>query len=249
MSYQPSGSPLALFGAGGGVDRHGIVSLKIPYWVSNIIDAYSFFPSDLNSLGLPCVGRQIAQSEEGGYKVDFLFDGASDTYTFASDTTTFSLDVTMSDDPIQSHPAFGDTKAAIGIGTKYGWDPIKKEFAQFLPATPQTNPLSGQNQTTANTPNPLYGTQSYLAVGATYEQSFASRSILQSWFLGIGAIVSRPPGIVNFQLPAGAQTRNWLYLAPKIVLRGNVIQVTLRWMMSGPAGWNTDVYSKGQLGG
>ena len=63
---------------------------------------------------------------------------------------------------------------------------------------------------------------------------------------GIGAI-GTPSGIQAFPLPRGAGKRNWIKLAPMIRKKGNCVQVTERWMLSGPRGWAAAVYGQAQL--
>ena len=66
---------------------------------------------------------------------------------------------------------------------------------------------------------------------------------------GIGTIVDKPPGIEQFKLPGAAKKRNWLKLAPKIKRRGNAVEITEEYMLSGPNGWLRDVYGQAQLEG
>ena len=63
---------------------------------------------------------------------------------------------------------------------------------------------------------------------------------------GVGT-VQTPPSIGKFNLP-NLGKRNWLKLAPKVRMRGNSIEITLEYMLSGPLGWFTEIYSVAQLG-
>ena len=67
-----------------------------------------------------------------------------------------------------------------------------------------------------------------------------------SIFHAIGTVQS-PPQIGKFNLP-GLGQRNWLKLAPKVRMRGNTIEITMEYMLSGPLGWFPEIYSTGQLG-
>ena len=232
-------SPLQLLGLGGSVDRTGIVSVDVPMWVGSLGEALSV--SVPLGLGVPLVSRNFKQSEDGGYEVTLHFEGMEDTGP-KEDETTFEFDVSMSEDPVEAHPNFD------AISEKYGWDDVEKAFPKFSPGT-STSDGSALDKKSKAKKNPLYGTESYLSVGAVFRKTYASRTIPAGLLRGIGAIVDRPPDIGQFQIPSTGSKRNWLKLAPKIRRRGNSVEVTEEWMLSGPNGWNTDIYSSGQLDG
>lgn len=232
-----SADPLQLLGTGGGVDKNGIVSVDVPMWVATLGEALRA-SVDLG-LGIPLVSRNFKQSEEGGYEVTLHYEGLEDEAK--DDQTTFEFDVSMSEDPIESHPNFD------AIAEKYGWDEVEKAFPKFPPGG--TSDGGALSKKTKAKKNPLYGTESYLAVGAIFRKTYATRTIPPGVLRGIGSIVERPPDIGQFRLPSTGSKRNWLKLAPKIRRRGNSVEVTEEWMLSGPNGWNKDIYSSGQLDG
>jgi len=232
-------TPLQLLGLGGSVDRTGIVSVDVPMWVATLSEALSV--SAPLGLGIPLVSRNFKQSEDGGYEVTLHFEGMEGTGP-KEDETTFEFDVSMSEDPIEAHPNFD------AISEKYGWDEVEKAFPKFPPGT-ATSDGSALGKKSKAKKNPLYGTESFLSVGAVFRKTYASRTIPAGVLRGIGAIVERPPNIGQFQIPSTGSKRNWLKLAPKIRRRGNSVEVTEEWMLSGPNGWNSDVYSSGQLDG
>jgi hypothetical protein len=232
-------TPLQLLGLGGSVDRTGIVSVDVPMWVATLSEALSV--SAPLGLGVPLVSRNFKQSEDGGYEVTLHFEGMEGTAP-KEDETTFEFDVSMSEDPIEAHPNFD------AISEKYGWDEVEKAFPKFPPGT-ATSDGSALGKKSKAKKNPLYGTESFLSVGAVFRKTYASLTIPAGVLRGIGAIVERPPNIGQFQIPSTGSKRNWLKLAPKIRRRGNSVEVTEEWMLSGPNGWNSDVYSSGQLDG
>lgn len=233
-----SADPLQLLGISGGVDRNGVLSVDVPMWVATLREALSVRP-DID-LGIPLVSRSFKQSEEGGYEVTVHYEGL-DGKEPADDQITFEFDISMSDDPIEAHPNF-DT-----IAEKYGWDEVERSFPKFPPE--QTSEGNALGKKSKAKKNPLYGTESYLAVGAVFRKTYAVRAIPAGLLHGIGGIVSRPPDIGQFRMPATGSKRNWLKLAPKIRRRGNSVEITEEWMLSGPNGWNQDIYSAGQLDG
>lgn len=157
------------------------------------------------------------------------------------DDVTFEIDGSMSEDPIETHPSF------LGLlKSKYGWDQNERRFAETIGSSGGGDTaLSGEKK--AGKANPLFGTDSWLAVGAIYRRTYAARAIPPSAFFGIGTITSRPPDIGQFNMPSLGK-RNWLKLAPKIVRTGNAIRISEEWMLSGPNGWLTQIYNAGQLG-
>ena len=231
-----SADPLQLLGLGGAVDRNGVVSIDVPMWVATLSEALNV-TSDLG-IGLPLVTRSFKQSEDGGYEVTLHYEGIDDEPK--EDQTTFEFDVSMSEDPIESHPNFD------ALAEKYGWDEVEKAFPKFPPGT-ATSDGSALGKKSKAKKNPLYGTESYLAVGAIFRKTYAVRTIPAGVLRGIGSIVERPPDIGQFHMPSTGSKRNWLKLAPKIRRRGNSVEVTEEWMLSGPNGWNKDIYSSGQL--
>ncbi len=61
--------------------------------------------------------------------------------------------------------------------------------------------------------------------------------------------MDKPPGIEQFKIPGAAKKRNWLKMAPKIKRKGNAVEITEEYMLSGPNGWLRDVYGQAQLEG
>jgi hypothetical protein len=154
--------------------------------------------------------------------------------------TQFELDTTFAGEDIETHPKFKE------LAREYGWDPIERRFSEQLPET------SGQNGFAKNggknKENPLFGTDQWLVVGAIFRRTRALLSVPDEALRGIGTIVERPPSIGSFQLPSDSKNRNWLKMAPQITKRGNAIELSEEWMLSGPKGWAKPIYDRGQLG-
>jgi hypothetical protein len=229
--------PLILLGTSGGVDRNGVLSIDVPMWVSSLREAITVRPSV--DLGIPLVSRSFQLSEEGGYEVTVHYEGLDGNP--AEEQITFEFDISMSEDPIEAHPNFD------GISEKYGWDEVERAFPKYPPDTVSEGGALARKSKAKK--NALYGTESYLAVGAVFRKTYAVQTIPSGVLHGIGGIVSRPPDIGQFRMPATGSKRNWLKLAPKIRRRGNSVEITEEWMLSGPNGWNSDIYSSGQLDG
>ncbi len=231
-----SAAPLRIVGTSGSVDATGVVSIEIPMNVATLSEALSVTASNIG-ISLPLVSRNFKQSDDGSYDVTLHYEGLSDDEK--SDDTSFEFDVSLSEDPIESHPRFD------AIAAKYGWDETERAFPKFAPQAKKSGGALGAQEKPQK--SPLYGVESYLAVGAVFRKTYASRAIPSGVLRGIGTIVARPPNIGAFNLPSSGSKRNWLKLAPKIRRRGNSVEVVEEWMLSGPNGWNSDIYNAGQL--
>ena len=135
------------------------------------------------------------------------------------------LDFSMHEEPIQSHPNFNT--ASTGIAAVYNYDFAQKAFKK--------NKSDGS-------PNPLYGTTSYLAMTATFRknQTVGNVNEVAGIFDSIGKISGPSYDLISIPLVA---SRNWLKLSPKITSRGGVFEVSESWMLSGAGGWNSKIYA------
>ncbi|XHR30418.1 MAG: hypothetical protein ACFUZC_07615 [Chthoniobacteraceae bacterium] len=230
-------TPLQLLGINGGVDKHGITSVTVPFYVATLSEAISYTPT--LDIDLPIVSRSFRQSEDGGYEVTLTCEGSEDNPT--DDQKTFEIDASMAEEPIKTHPKFENLKSS------FGWDESLSTFSEYLPSDSSSGGLaSGSQNGSARKKSKMYGVESWLVAGAIYRVTYASKTVPQSIFLGIGT-VQTPPSIGKFNLP-NLGKRNWLKLAPKVRMRGNSIEISLEYMLSGPLGWFTEVYASAQLG-
>jgi len=233
-----SSAPLPTTGITGGISETGIATIEVPVFVNSLADALTVLP-DLGIL-LPYRSRNFTQEDDGTFKVVLHFEGITGSPN--DNQVTFELDTSMAEDPIQTHPYFDILK------TKYGWDAVKEQFAELLPDTGgQQTALSGTSTKTKR--NPLFGVENWLVVGATFRKTYSALAIPGGLLLGIGTIVQSPPGIAQFNIPSASKKRNWLKLAPKIKRKGNAVEITEEYMLSGPNGWIADVYGQAQLEG
>ena len=229
-------NPLQLLGISGGVDKHGIVSVTVPFYVATLSEAISYVPK--LDVGLPIVSRTFRQSEDGGYEVTLTCEGSDDNPT--DEQKTFEVDASMAEEAIKTHPKFEDLKK------QFGWDESLNTFSEYLPSDTLSGGLSGGSQNgSARKKSKMYGVESWLVAGAIYRVTYASKTVPQSIFTGIGT-VQTPPSIGKFNLP-NLGKRNWLKLAPKVRMRGNSIEIALEYMLSGPLGWFTEIYTSSQL--
>lgn len=217
-------TPLKLNGLSGSVSKTGLASITVPYYVDTLAEALTVTPDV--GINLPIVNRQFRETENGGFEVSLTYEGLENQQDPPDDQAEFELDISMQDDPIQSHRAFADLK------TRYGWDEAEQRFPELLPT---------------DEPSPAYGAESYLAIGAVFRVTTTRRTIPGSVLKGIGLITAAPPGIGQFQIPNADGERNWLKSAPKIRRRGNAVNITEEWLLSGPKGWLEPFYSAAAL--
>ena len=190
-------TPLKLHGTVGGVDKNGCINIQVKYWVATLPECYRYTPSDLG-ISLPLVSRTFTQcdgeaesSGESGYEVTLHFEGAKADFKYSDTQITFEFDASMAEEPIQSHPSFDKLKK------KYGWSTSDKAFPETMPAnSTASNALSTDATKTGK--SPLYGCDSYLAVGAVFRKTYISTTVPSHILKGIGTIVSKPPGIGQF---------------------------------------------------
>jgi hypothetical protein len=152
-----------------------------------------------------------------------------------------TLDFSMKEDPIQSHPNFGIGQAA-SIATLYGYNQTTKEFSINLPdASLLSDIQTSPSQNAGGGDNPMYGVTSFLNVQAIFRknQTVSELREVQGLFANIGLIDSPTPDLISIpEIPS----RNWLKLAPKIVSRAGVFEVSEQWQLSGAGGWNSILY-------
>jgi hypothetical protein len=234
-----SAAPLPTTGITGGISETGVATIEVPMFVDTLAEALSVLPN--LGIGIPYRSRSFTQEDDGGYKVTLHFEGIANEAP-NDDQVTFELDTSMAEDPIQTHPFFDTLK------TRYAWDAAKEQFAETLPeSSGEQTALSGSGKKPKK--NPMFGVDNWLVVGAVFRKTYAAKTIPSSILRGIGTVVDKPPGIEQFKIPGAAKKRNWLKLAPKIKRKGNAVEITEEYMLSGPNGWIRDVYGQAQLEG
>jgi hypothetical protein len=148
----------------------------------------------------------------------------------------YAFEGSFNQEPIQTHPDFKN------LLTKYGGS----EPAEGVVSWPKELPNPPTNRGFSNTSNdgqrnPMHGVDSYLALGAVWTVTYVRKVIPTDLLDDVGCIVENPPGH-----PPTPQGRNWLKLAPTGRKRGNVTQISERYMLSGRSGWVSDIYKRNQ---
>lgn len=218
--------------------RTGLITMSTVWVVHTEEELDTFTP--VAPYGLLMVDRDGEEIDAGEWKLTLTYeglsgDGVTDLDNASADVLEVELDGSMSQDTLKSHLNWEY------IGKKYGWNSTKEEFSPTMPQ--QTGTGTGPAKR-----NELYGADSYLAVGAVFRVKFATRNAPASVLAKIGEIFEIPPRYELLKLPRPDARRNWLKLAPKVGSKGRDAEVALEFMLSGPNGWNRDVYNFSQLG-
>src|SRR4030095_10941462 len=193
------------------------------------------------SIHVPCVSVERTYDGTGMGVYKYAYEGQATDFTFDDNNITFELDFSMNQEPIEAHPDFANLKG------KYGWSKLKRQFAEFMPSSSNSGSSGfGGARAERRKKNPHQDTDSYLEVGAIFRKTYLRHSIPGAVLRGLGTIITTPPGLGQFPMDTGA-TRNWLKLAPKIIRRGNVVQISEEWMVSRPRGWNKGSSSRALL--
>lgn len=240
----PNTQPLRLNGATYRKTKSDGITIVEPWEVYTIEECETFVPSS-RPFDLPVTDRSATEFEVGTWKLMLTYQGLADdgvTGFDDEDAHDLELDGSMTQDGIKSHPYFQALKSL------YNWSDTKEAFLETLPVTGSSSAtgLGGTDGTGKTKPNPLYGAESFLAVGAIFRDTFTTRNAPNSVLDHVGEIISVPPAFHFLGIPAPSG-RNWLKLTPKVSRKGRGSSVTLEYMLSGPNGWNKDVYNFSQI--
>jgi hypothetical protein len=179
-------------------------------------------------------------------------DGSMGIYTYTFEgflanhevIYVYELEFSMNQEPIETHPNFEVFEPKFGP-----YNPLDRVWPR-VPTSRQAQAAGlpgGGDAASSTVTNPLFGTTSFLSPGATFRKMYTDTSIAETDLDGIGTI-RQPDGLDDFnkefsEWVQNQSKRNWLKLAPKINKRGGAYQVILEWLLSGPRGWEQDIYS------
>lgn len=143
---------------------------------------------------------------------------------------TYELRSSLSEDPIESHPDFESVLAGTPSEPKNG--------AIFI--DPETDRISKDNDTGVfrefGAGSSKAGVDSYLVPAAEWVETRYTR-LRPTGIEAVGTI-SEPNGP-----NPGLGSRTWLVWSQEHRQRGSLWEVTTSWRMSGPGGWDEDIYA------
>ena len=216
-------------------EKLGLLAVRIPYVVKPesgehpfalLKRALTYFPPELSEFSpLVLMKRNPKQRSDGAFDVTFDLEGHFKPD--AAEGEEFTLDGTTSEDPIEAHDQL---QMLIAKYKGKRGDDGKVVF-------PLTLEVNGQTER-----NPMHGVSSYLVPGLVWSKNYVSLSFGDSVVRGLGTIDSPPIGRQGQRPPSLAGGRNWLKIRAKADWRGNIWKISESWLLSGPGGWNPDVY-------
>jgi hypothetical protein len=183
--------------------------------------------------------RIITQTPHG-MRADCRYAGAE---AAQYNIPTYEMVISMQEQPIETHPRF--------VSHLAGTSAVPRNGAIFM--DPSTGTVSTSNARgvferfapvlTGGGKNPKGGLESFLAPTVTYRENYVSGGSPSS--AGFGRVTSSVPGFAGF-----SGGRNWLNMGFTYQRRGSpsggsnvVYEISNEWLLSGPGGWDSDIYS------
>lgn len=220
-------------GESGSIDKYGVVSLAVPFYVDGLAEAIAgSLPND-TSLGENIGKRRFNPWAGGsGYIVLATFEGCDASLLDREDKFFWEFDSSFAERRLESHPKIKD------LITKYGGQ-VQDDGTIFWPLTysATSNSGTGFGGTAVAAKNPLFGADSYVELQAVFRMTKIRSSPSRDLVERIGTIKKDLP--VSVATPSG---RDWLVMPPKVSERGNVITEQDEWLLGPPGGWPADIY-------
>ena len=220
--------------------------------ITRIYMAGSQFPAIMSDIPWPSypagLSGIMATHENGLYRVDYTFQttpnqaGSRMSNEFsgiAGSNETYELMGSLTQEPITSHPKIGTMLSLYA-------NPGRVKDGKVL--WKETLPNGGTNGTDRDgnaitNANPFANVDSYLEVGATFT---ASKTVnYRGLNLNLHDVGKIATSSIIGTLPPAPQDdgRNWLYAGCSMQQRGYAYTYTVKYLLSGPGGWNRDIYT------
>lgn len=233
-------SIIQLLGQSGSVDKFGVLTQSATFHARTKAEAINFLAAREPFGGTPFAGGTFSQDEAAEFIIEAKYEGfPGDGGPTDKAEADFSFDGSMEKERIETHPNF------LTLRAKFGWNEEDRMFPEMAPESAEDDGLTGENGASDPQRSPVAAVDSWLVLGGEYTVSYVSRFIPSGIFLGVGTIVKNPPGLRSFRLNLGK--RKFLKLSPRVSRKGNAIQITLRYQMSGTSGISEEIYGAGQL--
>jgi hypothetical protein len=220
------------------LDRYGVVS-AVMSWTTNFDTAVQYA---LARNTHPIYGwlyrssAQVTREEANLGRVRVEYKGIPPEYAQQSQKT-YSVEGCLSTEPIETHPDFvtfaGNSNASSKNGAVFDDDGVFLNFS----GKDQNNDVSRRKT----------GVRSYLCpsliltevIVKPYKTISGYSPATPSSMTGLGCIVDPP---ANPVMPTVHSTRTWMLSGVTVEDLGNGTQETRRWRLSGPRGWDPDIY-------
>ena len=183
--------------------------------------------------GFGLTSAQAKRTASGDWEWELTFEGEpvvqAGTPQNSDEQAIYSLDTSDAEVPITSLPDW------LKIKEKYKGD-VKEGIIEFQEELPVEDSDTGSKK------NPMFKVEAYLSFGAVWSKTYVTKTLPGDLFNGIESIVSTIPQPRSIKIPRLGRGRNWLKRVPSIRVRGTVLEITERYLLSGRGGWNKDVY-------
>ena len=166
--------------------------------------------------------RTISQAEDGHWDIVGDYFGVQGT-----PEPIYALDINTSQEPIETNPLFTTFAGYYGAevnGAKF--DPEDQTFINFV-RKPDGSNLK------------WVGVKAYLAASAIWRQTTVTKTRPTGTELASIGLIDTPNGGSAVPTPAG---RNWLFGSLSYEQKGRTFTTRREWLLSGPNGWNDDIY-------
>lgn len=246
-------------------EKLGLVTIKLPFSVSpgltkiaTLKHALTFLPEDMESIGLPMVKRNLKERKDGGYDVNFDFDGHF--HPSEANGEEFSLDGTTNDEKIEAHPEIASLVAQFYPGKTLADaqdDKGEIHFPATIPAGGGTGSAFGGSvesylASSANAfdnffgsgntdegdsdqvPNPMHGIRTYLEPALVWSKTWVSQTLPPWLERQLGCIGTPPSGRLGQKPPSG---REWILGKCRADWRGNIYKIFEYWIQAGRGGF------------
>jgi hypothetical protein len=184
----------------------------------------------------------MASWEDGLCKVEYTFQGLPSAgggggSAGSSVDETYELQAALTQEPITSHHKIGLLRKEYAEGFKDS----KVLWTQTL-ASGGTNGTDRDGNYVSNL-NPFANVDSYLEATATY--TISKTYPYQGIDLRISKVgkIASAPVFGEFPSSGTNEKRNWLYAGAAMTQRGNSYTYSIKYLLSGPGGWNPEIYS------
>ena len=215
-------------------DRFGVdtcqITVQMPdsLFPASVAGYYSSHPDFSNLL---MTKRSITRSHPGFWEVVYTFEG----FIFSMPDPVYELTATLDQEPIQCHPDFVSKIAGTPSDPHNGAIFVNPE--DELPTRDDSQGVFREFKSliSGSIINRKGGIESYMVPGA--EWKVTSFSLTRPTALRDLGKIDSPDGD-NPTLSG----RNWLLWSQSYTRRGSIYQINTIWKLSGPNGWDEDIY-------
>lgn len=235
-----NGVHVVLLGTTGNAgDANGVASITIPVEVDTLVEIFALLAEDVAAAvglkGVVCTARPFSQLADGGYQVQFVFEGFNQTVTYeqAKNSVTVKFTPEERQDPIETHPKFTGTN---GIGKTYKYNSETGKFAQNVDGSGGGSTALQAADKTVLGNNPMYGVDSWINFAGTFTRSYAVTEPPADLWDKVGMLIDAPPDADRIRLKK-FKNRKWLKCAPSIESgergSGSAIRIEERYKLTG----------------